>query len=89
MKIITCFALCMWLWNADTQKMDLVEHTYQDSLSSCLKNRRVAERSIEPTRVKFACGEVRSQVEYIKEEGQTVGRTRIIKVIDHGYKDAY
>ena len=89
MKVITCFALCMWLYNADTKQMDLVEHTYQESLSSCLKNRRVAERTIEPSRVKFACGEVTAEVEYVIEEGQTAGRTRILKVIDHGYKNAY
>ena len=33
---------------------------------------------------------VKAEVEYIKEEGQTAGRTRILRVIEHGYtSDSY
>ena len=89
MKTMEVIALCMWLYNADTGKMDLVEHTYQESIGQCLKAKRIAQRTIKPDRVKFACGKVKAEIETVEEEGQTVGRTRIIKVIDHGYKDAY
>ena len=79
--IITCWALCMFL------EGELVEHTYQSSMSECLKNKRVASRTIQPERVQFACGQIKAEVEYIEEEGQTVARTRILKVIESGYKD--
>ena len=67
---------------------ELVEHTYQKSMSDCLRNKRVAERTIQPERVQFACGpNIKAEVEYIEEKGQTVARTRIIRVIKHGYED--
>ena len=66
---------------------ELVEHTYQSSMSECIKNKRVASRTIQPERVQFACGEIKAEVEYIKEKGETVARTRILKVIDSGYKE--
>ena len=50
-----------------------------------------AERSIQPERVQFKCGKnVKAEVEYVVEEGQTAGRTRILRVIEHGYtSDSY
>ena len=66
---------------------ELVEHTYQSSMSECLKNKRVASRTIQPERVQFAFGQIKAEVEYIEEEGQTVARTRILKVIESGYKE--
>ena len=79
-EIIICVALCMFL------EGELVEHTYQGSMADCLKAKRTAERSIQPERVQFKCGaNVKAEVEYIKEEGQTAGRTRILRVIEHGY----
>ena len=84
-EIIICVALCMFMDGK------LVEHTYQSSMSECLKNKRIAERTIQPERVQFKCGKnVKAEVEYIKEEGQTAGRTRILRVIEHGYtSDSY
>ena len=79
--IIICVALCMFM------EGKLVEHTYQSSMSECLKNKRVASRTIQPERVQFACGKIKAEVEYIEEEGQTVARTRILKVIESGYKE--
>ena len=80
--IIICVALCMFF------EGELVEHTYQKSMAECLKNKRQAERSIQPERVQFACGpNIKAEVEYIEEKGETVGRVRIIKVIEHGYED--
>ena len=70
---------------------ELVEHTYQKSMGDCLKAKRVAERTIQPERVQFKCGaNVKAEVEYIEEKGQTAPRTRIIRVIEHGYtSDSY
>jgi len=81
-EIIVCVALCMFF------EGELVEHTYQKSMAECLKNKRLAERSIQPERVQFACGkDVTAEVEYIKEEGETAGRTRILRVIESGYEE--
>ena len=83
--IVICVALCMFL------EGELVEHTYKGSMAECLKAKRTAERNIQPERVQFKCGaNVKAEVEYIKEEGQTAGRTRILRVIEHGYtSDSY
>ena len=69
----------------------LVEHADKSSMSECLKAKRVGARNIPPERVQFKCGKnVKAEVEYIKEEGQTAGRTRILRVIEHGYtSDSY
>ena len=81
-EIIVCVALCMFF------EGELVEHTYQKSMGECLKNKRLAERTIQPERVQFACGkDVTAEVEYIIEEGQTAGRTRILRVIESGYEE--
>ena len=81
-EIIICVALCMFMDGK------LVEHTYQSSMSECLKNKRIAERTIQPERVQFACGnDIEAEVEYIEEKGLTVGRTRFIRVIEHGYEN--
>ena len=81
-EIIICVALCMFMDGK------LVEHTYQGSMAECLKNKRIAERTIQPERVQFACGNnIEAEVEYVEEKGQTQGRIRIVEVLDHGYKD--
>jgi len=80
--IIICVALCMFF------EGELVEHTYKESMADCLRAKRVAERNIQPERVQFACGpNIKAEVEYIEEKGETVARTRIIRVIEHGYED--
>ena len=81
-EIIICVALCMFL------EGELVEHTYQKSMADCLKAKRLAERTIQPERVQFACGkDVTAEVEYIEEKGQTTGRIRILRVIESGYEE--
>ena len=81
-EIIICVALCMFL------EGELVEHTYQTSMAECLKNKRIAERTVQPERVQFACGrDVKAEVEYIEAEGQTAGRIRILRVIESGYEE--
>ncbi len=80
--IIICVALCMFF------EGELVEHTYKESMADCLRAKRVAERNIQPERVQFACGpNIKAEVEYIKEEGQTAERTRILRVIESGYEE--
>ena len=80
--IIICVALCMFF------EGELVEHTYQTSMSECLKNKRIAERTVQPERVQFACGkDIEAEVEYIEANGETAARTRILRVIEHGYED--
>ena len=80
--IIICVALCMFF------EGELVEHTYQESMSECLKNKRVAERTVQPERVQFACGkDIKAEVEYIEAKGQTAGRIRILEVLKHDYTD--
>ena len=81
-EIIICVALCMFMDGK------LVEHIYQSSMAECLRNKRVAMRTIEPERIQFKCGNnIKARVEYIEEKGETQGRIRIIEVLDHGYKD--
>ena len=84
-EIIICVALCMFMDGK------LVEHTYQKSMADCLRSKRIAERTIQPERVQFKCGKnVKAEVEYVKAEGQTAARTRILRVIEHGYtSDSY
>ena len=69
----------------------LVEHTYKSSMADCLRAKREAERNIQPERVQFKCGaNVKAEVEYIEEKGEPAPRTRIIRVIEHGYtSDSY
>ena len=61
-EIIICVALCMFMDGK------LVEHTYQSSMADCLRNKRIAERTIQPERVQFACGaDIEAEVEYVEE----------------------
>ena len=80
---VTVWALCMWLDGT------LVEHTYQKSMSECLKSKRTAMKIVRPERVQFACGEVNADIELIDGVGQTQERIRIIKINKHGYKEKY
>ena len=79
-EVIMCVALCLFMDGK------LVEHTYQNSMAECLRSKRVAERTIQPERVQFKCGNnVKARVEHIEEKGETQGRIRIIEVLKHGY----
>ena len=86
-KGILIWGLCMFM---DGQ---LIEHTYQKSMSECMKAKRIASRTIgnagDLERVNFACGQVTADIEHIQEEGQTAGRIRILKIHEHKYEDAY
>ena len=55
--IETVVALLMFL------KGDIVEHTYKEKMSDCLKSKRIAEREVRPDRVQFSCKKVKAQTE--------------------------
>ena len=62
-------ALCMMMNGI------VVEHTYKDSLSDCLKSKRIAQRNTNDS-VKWMCGEV----EAIVEEDWNSGNYRILEI---------
>jgi hypothetical protein len=51
------FALCLFIAG------NLVEHRYQDSLSTCLKMKREATRNMDMNNKQFMCGEVMAELE--------------------------
>ena len=55
-------ALIMYLNN------DMVEHTYKESLSKCLKSKRVAIREGNPQAVRFECKKVKAETEIYMNE---------------------
>ena len=61
----------------------IIEHTYiQDQkMSSCLKSKRVVERSVNPQNVRMQCGEV----DAILEEDKDTGRMRVVKIVKDKY----
>ena len=50
-------ALIMYLNN------EIVEHTHKDSLSKCLKSKRLAIREVNPQSVRFECKKVKAVTE--------------------------
>ena len=61
----------------------IIEHTYiQDQkMSSCLKAKRVVERSVNPQNVRMQCGEVKA----IIEKDEYSDKMRIVKIIEDKY----
>tara|TARA_A100001388_G_C28499913_1_gene371101 strand:+ start:422 stop:628 length:207 start_codon:yes stop_codon:yes gene_type:complete len=53
---------------------NMIEHTYKEKMSDCLRSKRIAERQVRPERVQFSC----KKVEAITEIYQ--GRKKIIKI---------
>ena len=53
---------------------NMIEHTYKEKMSECLKSKRLAQREVRPERVQFSC----KKVEAITEVYQ--GRKKIIKI---------
>ena len=66
--IETVVALLMML------KGDVIEHTYKEKMSDCLRSKRIAERQVRPERVQFSC----KKVEAVTEVYQ--GRKKILKI---------
>jgi hypothetical protein len=62
-------ALCMMM------NGEVVEHMYKNSISECLKSKRIAERNTSDS-VQWMCGEV----EAIVEEDWNSGQYRILEI---------
>ena len=56
----------------------MIEHTYKESMSSCLKSQRIAMREINPDSVVFSCKRVTAKTEIYQE------RKKILKVLGSG-----
>ena len=54
---------------------DVVEHTYKEKLSACLKSKRIAEREVNPQTVRFMCKQVKAETEIY------MGSKKILKII--------
>jgi len=55
---------------------DVIEHTYKEKLSDCLKSKRMAEREVNPQSVKFTCKNIKAQTEIY------MGAKKIVKIIN-------
>jgi len=55
---------------------DLVEHTYKESLSQCLKSKRIAIREVNPQAVRFECKKVKAETEIY------MGAKKILRIVD-------
>jgi len=44
---------------------NIIEHTFKDNLSSCLKSKRIAQREVNPESVIFSCKIVKAKQKYI------------------------
>ena len=55
---------------------NIIEHTYKDSLSACLKSKRIAEREVNPESVRFVCKQVKAKTEMY------MGSKKILKIIN-------
>ena len=53
---------------------DIVEHTYKEKMSQCLKSKRIAEREVNPQSVRFACKKVNAKTEIYQ------GRKKILSI---------
>ena len=55
---------------------NMIEFTYKDTMSDCLKSKRIAMREINPDSVVFTCKKVNAKTEIYQ------GRKKILKIID-------
>ena len=53
----------------------MIEHTYKETMSSCLKSKRIAMREINPEAVIFSCKKVTALTEIY------MGDKKILKII--------
>ena len=57
---------------------NMIEYTYKDSMSACLKSKRIAMREINPDSVVFTCRKITAETEIYQ------GRKKILKVLGSG-----
>tara|TARA_S200002703_G_scaffold151554_1_gene151109 strand:- start:194 stop:403 length:210 start_codon:yes stop_codon:yes gene_type:complete len=55
---------------------NLIEFTYKEKISDCLKSKRIAEREVRPERVQFSCKKVTAVTEVY------MGRKKILKIME-------
>ena len=67
--IETVFALIL------TLNGSMIEHTYKNSLSDCLKSKRLAQNEVNPERVVFSCKKVKAKTEIYMD------RKKILSII--------
>ena len=67
--IETVVALLLFL------KGDVVEMTYKERMSDCLKSKRLAEREVNPNNVRFSCQKIKAETEIY------MGAKKIFKII--------
>ena len=67
--IETVFALIL------TLNGNMIEHVYKNSLSDCLKSKRIAQNEVNPERDVFTCKKVEAQTEIY------IDRKKIIKIV--------
>ena len=53
---------------------NMIEHTYKDKMSDCLKSKRIAEREVNPQSVRFSCKKVNAKTEVYQ------GRKKILSI---------
>ena len=68
--IETVFALLL------TLNGSMIEHTYKNSLSDCLKSKRLAQNEVNPERVVFTCKKVKAKTEIYMD------RKKILSIIE-------
>ena len=70
--IETVFALLLIL------NGEIIEHTYKEKLSSCMKSARIAKNQVNPERVRFICKQVEAETEIY------MGAKKIVRIISMG-----
>ena len=68
--IETVFALLLIL------NGDIIEHTYKEKLSACMKSARIAKKEVNPESVRFICKQVKAKTEIY------MGEKKILKIIN-------
>jgi len=68
--IETVFALIL------TLNGTMIEHVYKNSLSDCLKSKRLAQNEVNPERVVFTCKKVKAKTEIYMD------RKKILSIIE-------
>lgn len=67
--IETVIALLMFL------NGDIIEHTYKEKMSECMKSKRMAEREVNPQSVRFSCRQVEAETEIY------MGAKKILRIV--------
>ena len=56
-------------------KGDVIEATYKNKMSDCLRSKRLAEREVNPNNVRFSCQKIKAETEIY------MGAKKIVRVI--------